>query len=356
MFSLKNTVSYEPYWSEQLSEYITALKWSKEGSLAASSAIGEVILSQHNSEQFELILSPSDTQGQSIDCLAFSTDGRFLAIGGQDGKVRICQIQPKFSPIKVSEREKHWIEHLAWHPTQHQLAVSLGRYVQVWDGVLGKIIITLPFEFSSVLDLAWHPLGDYLAVTGNGGIKVWNLKNEPNDPILLQIPAAATQIAWSPDGEYLATACLDHTLLVWRWGNPDPWRISGFGSKVRNLAWSTLKSGIAPLLAVSSYEDIFVWKKEPTDDNGWISRSLSLHNGIIVDLSFHPDSLLLASVGEEGILLLWSKAKKLAQRLTSVSEGFSCLDWHPSGDKLAAGGQDGKVMIWLKSNRGKGFG
>ncbi len=353
MFSLKNTISFDPHSSEKLSEYVTDLKWSKEGYLAASSARGEVLVYNGHAN---LILSPTDTQGQPIDCLGFSRDGQFLATGGQDGKVRIWQIIPQLSLVHNLELGNYWIEHLAWHPSQNYLAVSLGRYVQVWDGVSGEILFTLAFESSSVLDLAWHPQENQLAVAGNGGIKVWNLENPEDDPLLLETLAAATRITFSPDGEYLAAACLDYTVLVWRWGNQAPWRMTGFGRKVRHLAWSSQKSKYAPILAVSSYRDIFVWKKEATDEEGWISRGLSLHHGIVVDLQFHPHSLLLASVGEEGALLLWNKGQKLAQRLTSVSDGFSCLNWHPSGEKLATGGEDGEVIIWLKSSRGKGFG
>jgi WD40 repeat protein len=32
--------------------------------------------------------------GQSIDCLAFSKDGEFLAAGGQDGRMKIWQMHP----------------------------------------------------------------------------------------------------------------------------------------------------------------------------------------------------------------------------------------------------------------------
>ena len=352
MFNLKNQVLFHNQSSLQLSEYITAIQWSKKGHLAMSSAKGEVLIKD---ESTQLILTPADTQGKSINCLAFSGDGNFLAVGGQDGKVRIWQISPQISLIEVIELGKHWLEHLAWHPSRNILAVSAGSSVQVWDAVRREIVMTLPLAISTVLSLAWHPQENALAVGGNGKIKVWNLDKSGDEPIFLETLAAITKIAFSWGGEYLAAVCLDHTVLVWSWGQKDPWRMTGFGAKVRNLAWSELKSGSAPLLAVSSYGDILVWKKEENDADGWIAYTLNQHQGVIVDLSFQPDSFLLASVDEEGGLFLWKKAKQLAQSLTSVNQGFSCLSWHPDGKKIATGGEAGEVNIWVKSQRGQGF-
>ncbi|MEA5536355.1 hypothetical protein [Crocosphaera sp. XPORK-15E] len=168
--------------------------------------------------------------------------------------------------------------------------------------------------------------------------------------------AACTGITWSHNGEYLAASCLDNTVLVWRWQEEIPWRMSGFGGKIRRLAWSNITSGIAPLLAVACLEEIIVWKKEKNDEEGWLSWGLIAQEDIITDLGFQPNSLLLGSVGEDGQLLLWKKAKQLSQRLEGVSAGFSSLAWHPLGLKLAAGGQNGELLILAKSYRGRGFG
>ena len=70
-----------------LSEYVTAVAWSSDGLLAASSAAGEVVLWQDGNL---IRLLPAGVA--SIDCLAFSSDGKFLAAGEQDGKVSVFSI------------------------------------------------------------------------------------------------------------------------------------------------------------------------------------------------------------------------------------------------------------------------
>ncbi len=356
MFSLKSSPKklFQQQWKKQLSEYITALSWSKDGDLAASSAAGEVMLWQ--SQIATLILTPAEAEEKPIDCLEFSSDGQFLASGGQDGKIRIWQIKPQVNLIHSIETGEKWIEHLSWHPQNQELAFSLGRYVQILDAVSAQIIVTLPFLSSSVLDLAWHPLGDKLAIAGNGGVKIWEATDRDNDPLFLEMPAACTHITWSSDGKYLAASCMDLTVWVWSEGSVEPWRMTGFSGKIRNLTWSSIKSGIAPLLAVSSCQEVIIWQKKQTEQDGWISNGLSFHQGKVCDVQFDPSSLLLASVDSEGMLLLWQKAKQLVQRLVGVKSGFSTLAWHPLGNQLAAGGENGEVVVWYKSQRSKGFG
>ncbi len=79
MFSVgtKGKVLFQQKWQGNLSEYVTAVAWSPNGLLAASSAAGEVVVWQDGS-----LVSLLPAGVASIDCLAFSSDGKFLATGG----------------------------------------------------------------------------------------------------------------------------------------------------------------------------------------------------------------------------------------------------------------------------------
>jgi WD40 repeat protein len=352
----RSKILYQQQWQGNLSEYVTQVAWSPDGLLAASSAAGEVVLWQDDSL---INLLPAGLA--SIDCLAFSADGKFLAAGGQDGKVRVWSILDSplsqgLGGIYALDNAPSWIDKLAWSPSGNQLAFSLGRYVQIWDADTQTVVTTLPFSNSSVLDLAWQPNGENIAIAGDGGVKIWNTKDWDDDPYLIDMPSASIVTAWSGDSKYIASGNLDNTVTVLEYGSHLPWIMRGFPGKISNLTWSQSLANHAPLLAASSMEGVAVWKKEINDQDGWNVRVLTLHNDKVQALEFHPNSLLLASAADDGCLGLWTKAKQVGQILEGAPHGFSSLAWSKDGQQLAAGGRDGELIIWSESKRGKGFG
>ena len=319
---------------ERLSDYVKAIAWSPSRPLlAACTSAGEVAL--WDSHKLTL-LQPGD--GLSMDCLGFSPDGQFLAAGGQNGRVKIWQLQPMENRLVASwEWGSAWIDQLAWSPVDNVLAIAVGRQVRRWSADIK--LSKLNFESSSVLGLAWHPQGQLLAVSGHKSVKVWNLLNDKIDGSL-EVPGASLCPAWTGDGKYLASGNLDRTLSVMEWGNPPPWLMQGFPGKVSHIAWSELTSSGAPLLAAACSGGIAVWQRDATGDN-WHSTILEAHQGYIKAIAWSPQSLL-ASAGDDGCF--WHQGQ-VAQSLTGVAG--SCLTWNGA---LAAGGQQGELLIWEASD------
>jgi len=325
----KNQGEFGQHWQGTLSDYVTAIAWSPDGNtVAASSAAGEVVLYQARAFQETPVQAGN---GYSIDCIAFSHDGQFLAAGGQNGQVKIWRVQSDLPElIATVGNTAAWVDRLSWSPTQTLLAFSLGKYVQVWDAASGEIATTLNFDTSSALDLTWHPDGQRLSVSGYQGVKIWTAEDWDDDPYLLTIPSASVAIAWSPDGKYIASGNLDRTITVLEWDNPHPWVMRGFPGKIRQLAWSDVptKAG-ASLLACASAEGIVVWEKQEDESLGWEGCVLAEHEDTVQSIHFQPDTLLLASAAADGWVCLWQGAKRLAQVLNGAPNGFSCLAWHP---------------------------
>ncbi|NJO80735.1 MAG: hypothetical protein HC827_21025 [Cyanobacteria bacterium RM1_2_2] len=361
--------SLQLLWQQTLSDYITSLVWFPDGaasvppnSLIASSAAGEVAFYRHHPQTKtpspDSILLQAAT-GQSIDCLAISHDGQFIAAGGQNGEVKIWQMQTG-EPILVATlaNAPAWVDQMAWNPKQNLLAFSLGRYVQVWDAEIGEVAATLNFENSSVLDITWHPDGDRLTVAGYQGVKVWSTQDWDEDPYFVEIPSASAIIAWSPEGKYIASGNLDRTISVIEWENPTiPWVMRGFSGKIRQLVWTdTAQKRGAPLLASSSSQSIVVWEKDPDELIGWNGHVLGEHDDRVQAMQFQPGTATLASAGADGWIVIWQKAARIGQMVEGAPAGFSCLAWHPKGRQLAAGGQSGEVLVWASIVRAQGFG
>ena len=303
MPGLKQSSFLSLSWQGQLQDYVTAMDWSPDGKwLAIASGAGEVTLLNIPKKQ-TIVIERSGTE--SIDCLGFSYDGQFLAAGGQNGQVKVWWLSKDLTTdlktdlktssvvpalVKVLEHSRAWVEHLAWSPVRNELAFSLGRSVQVWDMTRDEMVTTLPFESSSVLGLAWHPDGELLVLSGHLAVKIWSRSDWDDDPKVQEIAAAGVAISISPDGQFLASGNLDNTLMIWAWDSPYPWRMTGFPSKVRHLAWADASvdgsRSSAPMMAAASGIGVVVWRKLPTDDEGWISRVFDLHRGKVVALAF----------------------------------------------------------------------
>lgn len=346
MNSTLQSKEFEEHFSGTLSDYVTALAWSPDGTtLAATSAAGEVVLWQNGN-----LATLQTGNGESVDCVAFSSDGQYLAVGGQDGRVKIWLEDELITSL---ENAPAWVDKLAWSPTSNQLAFSLGRYVQVWNADTREIVVTLNFDSSSVFGIDWLPDGQYLAIGGYLGVKVWNCHNWNDEPYILDIPSASLAIAWSTDGKFLVSGNMDRTIAVVETQSlisgevPEPWVMRGFPGKIRELAWSesTTEQG-APLLASSSVEGIVLWEKQADESLGWQATVLTNHVGVINAIAFAPKSFLLASAAADGWICLWKEAKLVSQILTGASSGFSRLAWHPQGKLLAAGAENGELLIW----------
>ncbi|MBD2295467.1 hypothetical protein H6G06_18820 [Anabaena sphaerica FACHB-251] len=343
-FTTNKPQQFTTYYSGQLADYVTSLAWSSAGGkLAATSAAGEVVIWENHE-----ITNLQTATGKSIDCVAFSADDQYLAVGGQDGKVKIWR---EDELITTLENAPAWVDKLAWNHTNNQLAFSLGRYVQVWDADTEEIIVTLNFENSSILGIDWRKDGQYLAISGYQGIKIWNSQDWDEEPYILGTTTVSVAMAWSPDGKYLASGNMDRSVTVLEWGNPDPWVMRGFPGKIRQLAWSQVTTATgAPLLASSSVEGVVVWEKSEDESLGWEARILTNHVDIINAIAYAPPSLVLASAGADGWLCLWNQDYEISQILTGVRGGFSTLAWHHQGKFLAAGGEQGEFLIWSKTN------
>jgi WD40 repeat protein len=332
-------------WQGQLDDLVTAVACAPNSrGWAASSAAGAVVW---NAGVGDLVnLQPAT--GEAISRVAFSADGRWLAAGGQAGKLAIwnCdradELPPQFfTTIDIDE----WIEQLVWHPIEPYLAISYGAQIEVWELPAATLKTAWKFDRSSVFDLAWHPDGEYLAAAGYKGVQVWS-GNQPQAPSYnIEVETTSLKLAWSADGRYLAMGNLDRTLTLTDWQQPDEqWTLQGFPGKIRQIAW--LNGTENHSLAVASGETIVLWELgvEAID---WHGLSLEGHQGVVTTTIAHPSVPILVTGGADGYACLWTGSGQIEQILTlPILSGFTVIDWHPQALYLAIGTRAGEIGIW----------
>ena len=335
-----------------LTDYVSAIAWSPIGNtLAAASISGEVYLLK------SLVgVSLCLATGKSINALAFSFDGKWLAAGGFDGNITLWRMDGATAEIADTLESGYWIDKLVWSSTCNHLAFNLDKTVQIWDADRSELVTEL-LGNNTPQDLAWSPDGKHLAIAFKNDVKIWNTQNWRDRLYQWELNSPASSLSWSPHGDYLACAIYDRSIGVLDWSKVKylqeeeideqdmPTRMSGFPGKIRKLAWADLPDTVdfPPLLAASTTEIVTMWLKTPEDWDSWV---LELSSGNVLDIAFQPQSGVLASLAEDGWIVLWQAAVEAEQVLDGAAEGFSCLAWHPTGCRLAAGGVQGELFVW----------
>ena len=134
-----------------------ALAYSPDGrTLAVAGDDGQVVLRDVGSGREVARL---EGHGDAVSCLAFSPDGRTLATGSYDRTVKL------WDPATGRERatlsgHANWVFAVAFAPDGKALA-SAGhdKTVRIWDAATGRETMTLSGHSSSVRALAFAPAG-----------------------------------------------------------------------------------------------------------------------------------------------------------------------------------------------------
>lgn len=193
--------------------------------LSSGSRSGQII--HHDVRQREHLVNILNGHTQEVCGLKWSTDGKYLASGGNDNAINIWQAvnggnhtQPQ--SLYTFTAHQAAVKALAWCPWQPHILASGGgtadRYIRFWNCNSGACVNAVDTK-SQVCALLWST--NYKEIVSGHGFAnnqliIWKYPGMTKVTELTGHTARVLHLALSPDGSTVLSAGADETLRLWK--------------------------------------------------------------------------------------------------------------------------------------------
>src|SRR5262245_1175769 len=279
-----------------------------------------------------------------IRSIAFSPDGSRIASASEDHTVRMWDIATGQGLLTLNGHTDQ-VCSVAFSPDGKTLASgSFDHTVKLWDTMTGREFMTLKGHANWVWAIAFSPDGRNLAsASEDRTIKLWNIGDGMEIRTLKGHTASVYTVAFSPDGAKLATGGYDRTAKLWEVATGrELATLGGHNLDVMSVVFSP----DGGKLATGSFDrTVKLWDLKANSEIGVIKG----HDGFINSVAFSPNGRLLATCSDDNTAKLWDTAPNQVPMITGHSKSVTSVKFSPDGRQLATGSRDYSVRLWNPS-------
>ncbi|HEY1377210.1 MAG TPA: protein kinase [Gemmataceae bacterium] len=280
--------------------------------------------------------------GGSVWAVRFAPDGHTLAMGIDDGTVRLWD--PGTTKVRqtiTAHASPVWS--LAYSADGKLLATaSDDGAVKVWDAATGGEVRSIPHP-TAVRAVAFTPDGKTLVSgTRNGKVRFWDVATGNETVTTAGHTGNVVALAVSADGRTVASASGDKTVKLWDAATGrEQMALRGHPGAVFAVAFSP--DGQTVATGGWGERPVRLWDAA----DGQERAELRGHTQDVWGVAFSPDGRLLASASEDHTVRLWDVATgKERAVLTGHTGTVYTVAFTPDGRTLASGSRDGTVKLW----------
>ena len=290
--------------------------------------------------------------------VAFSPDGRWLAIGGEGGQVFLWDVEQKRMALTTRPHSQIVLD-LAWNPTGTWLASCSRDGTVVVHDVSGNRIGSLS-GLGDTRHVDFSPSGNELAIGSYSGlVRIYSCQREPWVEISrFSNPNVLGAMQYAPDGRSIVVA--SHFDSV-RFVHPETGlvqrKLHGHNGVTRSVSFD--RSGM--LLATGGADgNVKVWDltrpAQPQSarlPGGHMIAPCFLDNRrVAIAMGFNTDRGSLRFDGE--MIRIWDTvSRKVVDHWSGHSDWLTDLAIDPSRSRLLTSSLDKTVCIWNAHNRQK---
>ena len=325
-------------WRTDVEDYVSVLEVCRDrGSAVVGSLGGDAALVDVDDGSVTALRR----HGMGVLSAAWSSDGSRVAVGGQDGCVRIYDHTGAAQGVVDSSA---WVTALAWSSAAPVLAIGAGRRLLITDHD-GALLHDFDDQPSTVTAVAWSPDGSRVGATAYGGVG-WHDVVGPRTGRRRRFDwkGSLLSLAMSPDGAWACAGAQDATVQLWRLWSGRDLSMSGYPSKIERIGFRH----DGRWLAVACLGEITVWDFGGRGPAGTAPASASGHDQHIEDLDWDPSGKSVATGGAEGRTIVWAAPTRAGEDLSPLTAlesdaATSRLRW-AGKDSLLVGRADGGLV------------